>query len=447
MFYLLQALKKYLRQRKLLVLVIILAILFELGFEYFTSMSMKYLIDFAIVPQDLRMFLIVLVIFVVGGLLSLVIGVAGDYALAKLNEKTMVDVRSDMYARFQQFSSRAFSKYQSGDLLARFTLDMPAVEYAMQQVFAVGIYSILSIIVGIILMFSISWKLMLVAVGSSLLVMLPHLLLSKRAKSYNQSYIDGMEKLSNDIEEEVTSYRTIQVFNLKVSFYQRFMKQMEHLLRFGIKRSFVNSNLERLPVMILTLVNVAVLTVGGYYTFQREMTIGDYIAFNSVFVTFNFAIISFMQMMPIFIEGEVGMRRIKEIEQLAPELEESATAQPLDAAELAIQFNQVSFSYDKERILSDVTLHIAPKQYVAIVGSSGAGKSTLAQLLLRFYKVDQGSISIDNRELEQITLDSLFQAIGVVFQKPYLFNSTIRENLLLAANDASEEHSGNGWLA
>lgn len=439
MFYLLRALKKYLLQRKLLVLGVILAIIFELAFEYFTSMSMKYLIDFAIAPQNLTMFFIVLIIFVAGGILSLVVGVAGDYSLARLSEKTMVNVRGDMYARFQQLSSRAFSKYRSGDLLARFTLDMPAVEYALQQVFVVGIYSIISVVVGIILMYSISWKLMLVAVGGSLLVMLPQLLLNKRAKSYNQSYVDGMEQLSNAVEEEVKGYRTIQIFNLKESFHQRFMKQMEHLFRFGVKRSFINSNLERLPVMILTLVNVAVLAIGGYYTFQREMTIGDYTAFNSLFVTFNFAITSFMQMMPIFIEGEVGMRRIKEIEQLAPELEESQTAQPLASPELAVQFNSVNFSYHEERVLSDITLHIAPKQYVAIVGSSGSGKSTLVQLLLRFYKVDQGSITVGGLDLEHIQLDSLFQAVGVVFQEPYLFNSTIRDNLLLAASGASEQ--------
>lgn len=439
MFYLLRALKKYLLQHKLLVFVVVLAIMFELAFEYFTSMSMKYLIDLAIIPQNLTMFFAVLIIFVVGGVLSLLVGVGGDYSLAKLTEKTMVNVRSDMYARFQLLSSRAFSKYRSGDLLARFTLDMPAVEYALQQVFIMGLYSIMSVIVGMVLMFSISWKLMLIAVAGSLLVMLPQLLLNKRAKSYNQSYVDGMEQLSNAVEEEVKGYRTIQVFNLKDSFHKRFMKQMDHLYRFGVKRSFINSNLERLPVMILTLVNVAVLAVGGYFTFQQEMTIGDYTAFNSIFITFNFAITSFMQMMPIFIEGEVGMRRIKEIEQLSPELEQADDAQTLDGQPLAVQFNAVSFSYQEERVLSNINLHIAPQQYVAIVGSSGSGKSTLVQLLLRFYKIEQGSITVGSRELEQIRLDSLFQAIGVVFQEPYLFNATIRENLLLAAGEAAEE--------
>lgn len=440
MFYLLGALKKYLMKQKLLVFIVILAIMFELAFEYFTSMSMKYLIDFAIEPQNITMFFIILVIFVAGGLISLVVGVAGDYSLARLSEKSMVNIRSDMYARFQQLSSRAFSKYRSGDLLARFTLDMPAVEYALQQVFVVGLYSITSVIIGVALMFSISWKLMLVAIGGSLLVMLPQLILNKRAKNYNQNYVDVMEQLSNTVEEEVNGYRTVQVLNLKSAFQKRFRKQMDQLFLFGVKRSFVNSNLERLPVMVLTLVNVAVLAIGGYFTFQKEMTIGDYTAFNSVFITFNFAITSFMQIMPIFIEGEVGMRRIKEIEELEAELVDREDAKSLEGQELAVRYNGVSFSYnDDEPVLTNINLHIPPKQYVAIVGSSGSGKSTLIQLLLRFYKVEQGNIVVGNYELQDISLDSLFQSIGVVFQEPYLFNTSIRENLLLAAEGATEE--------
>ncbi|MCR8658848.1 ABC transporter transmembrane domain-containing protein [Paenibacillus sp. T3-5-0-4] len=428
---------------KLLLCFVVLAIIFELAFEYFTSLSMKYLIDEAILPQNMTVFFIVLIIFVVGGLLNLIIGIGGDFSLAKLNEKTLLGLRSDVYRQLQTLSSKAYQKYRSGDLLSRFTLDAPAIEYALQQVFVIGLYSFMSAIVGVVLMITISWKLTIVAVVGSLMVILPQALMSKRAKLYNQSYVDGMEQFSNHIEEEVKGFRTIQAFNLKRSFEQRFDKQMGLLYSFGVKRSFINSNLERLPVMILTLVNVAVLAIGGYFTFQKQMSIGDFTAFNSIFLTFNYGITAFMRIIPAFIEGEVGMKRVNEILELQQEIVEVEQPLVLTNTGADILFNNVSFGYnDNEKILNRISLLIKDGQYVAIVGTSGSGKSTLVQLLLRFYQAQEGSITIQSTLLEQVELESLFRTVGVVFQEPYLFNATLRSNLLLGNADATLEEVG-----
>lgn len=401
---------------------------------------MKYLIDEAILPKNITVFFIVLIIFVVGGLLNLIIGVGGDYSLAKLNEKTLLGLRSDVYKQLQTLSSKAYQKYRSGDLLSRFTLDAPAIEYALQQIFIIGLYSFMSAIVGVVLMITISWKLTIVAVVGSLLVIMPQALLSKRAKRYNQSYVDGMEQFSNHIEEEVKGFRTIQAFNLKRSFEQRFDKQMGLLYSFGVKRSFINSNLERLPVMILTIVNVAVLAIGGYYTFQEQMSIGDFTAFNSIFLTFNYGITAFMRIIPAFIEGEVGMKRVNEILELQQEIVEVEQPVVLSNKGATVEFKNVSFGYDDhEKILNRISLLIKDGQYVAIVGTSGSGKSTLVQLLLRFHQAQEGSIMIQSHQLEQVELESLFRTIGVVFQEPYLFNTTLRNNLLLGNADATSE--------
>lgn len=439
MVYLLRSIARYLFSNKLLFICFSLALLFELGFEYFISLSMKFLIDEAIIPQDTTVFFIVLGIFIVGGIFNLGVGVGGDYAMAKLSERVLYGLRTDLYDHMQRLSARFYTRYRIGDIVSRFTLDIPAVEYALQQTFFVGILSGLSMVIGIVLLFLLYWKLALLAVLGSLFVLLPQMLLNRRATRVNEDYVGEVEQFANHMDEEVKGFKVIRSFTLQASFKERFNRQMERLFTLGVRRSFVNSNLERLPMAILTLVNAGILGLGGYFTFQKEMSIGDLIAFQSIFTTISYAINSFMTVIPDIIEGEVGMRRIDEFLQIEPDLEQEFSPTALPALTRDIRFEQVSFGYDLEnRILQDVTLTIPIGAYVAVVGSSGSGKSTMIQLLLRFYDPQQGAIVVDGYNLKNVQLSSFLDQVGTVFQTPTLFNSTIRENLLLARPDATE---------
>jgi ATP-binding cassette subfamily B protein len=440
MLYILRSIARYLLSNKLLFLCFSLALIFELAFEYFTSLSMKFLIDEAIIPQNATVFFIVLGIFIVGGILNLVIGVGGDYSMAKLSEKVLLALRNDLYKHTKMMSSPFYSRYRVGDIVSRFTLDIPAVEYALQQTFVVGILSGMSILVGIGILITLHWQLSLLAIIGSLFVLLPQVLLNKRAARFNKEYVEEVERFSNHVEEEVNGFKAIRAFSLQASFHTRFNKQMQRLFTLGVKRSFVNSNLERLPVVVLTLVHAAILGLGGYLTFRQQMTIGDFIAFQSIFVTISYAITSFMEVIPAIIEGEVGMRRINHLLAIEADLVEPDNAIKLHSISREIQFNRVTFGYsENEPFIRDLSLSIPAGKYVAFVGSSGSGKSTIIQLLLRFYDPQNGSILIDEQDLKQIKLASFLDLIGAVFQEPYLFNSTIQENLRLGCPYATDE--------
>jgi ATP-binding cassette subfamily B protein len=440
MLYILRSIARYLFSNKLLFLCFSLALIFELAFEYFTSLSMKFLIDEAIIPQNATVFFVVLGIFIVGGILNLVIGVGGDYSMAKLSEKVLLALRSDLYKHTKMMSSPFYSRYRVGDIVSRFTLDIPAVEYALQQTFVVGILSGMSILVGIGILITLHWQLSLLAIIGSLFVLLPQVLLNKRAARFNKEYVEEVERFSNHVEEEVNGFKAIRAFSLQASFHTRFNKQMQRLFTLGVKRSFVNSNLERLPVVVLTLVHAAILGLGGYLTFRQQMTIGDFIAFQSIFVTISYAITSFMEVIPAIIEGEVGMRRINHLLAIEADLVEPDNAIKLHSISREIQFNRVTFGYsENEPFIRDLSLSIPVGKYVAFVGSSGSGKSTIIQLLLRFYDPQNGSIVIDEQDLRQIKLASFLDLIGAVFQEPYLFNSTIQENLRLGCPYATDE--------
>ncbi|WNR45167.1 ABC transporter transmembrane domain-containing protein [Paenibacillus roseipurpureus] len=440
MLYLYRSILRYLTNSKRIFTLFLLALLFELSFEYFTSLSIKYLIDDAITPRNMTIFFALLLALLIGGVLNLVIGVGGDYAMSKLNETILLGLRQNLYEQTQKLSAHFFSRYRIGDIVARFTMDIPAVEHAMMMTFSTLILASLSIVVGTALLFTLEWKLALVAFVGIVFMFIPQKLLNKRAQHYNEEYVGVVESFSNNMDEEMKAFKLIRGFQLQASMKKRFMKQLQVWFRIGVKRSFINSNLERLPIMVLSVINVIILGLGGYFTFQGTMSIGDLIAFYSVFDTVGLSVIQFMEVVPDLIEGEVGIRRINEVLEIAPDLEEGDHALTRASLSKDIKFDGVTFGYtEAQPVIHDLSLSIPVGSYVAIVGASGSGKSTLLQLLMRFYDPQKGAIRIDDTDLRSIQLSSFLQHAGVIFQEPYLFHATIRDNLLIGHPDASDE--------
>ncbi|CAH1224138.1 hypothetical protein PAECIP111891_05639 [Paenibacillus allorhizoplanae] len=257
MLYLYRSVLRYLANSKKVFIVFIIALLFELSFEYFTSLSIKYLIDDAITPRNMTIFFGLLLALLIGGVLNLLIGVGG--------------------------------------------------EHAMMQTFSTLILASLSMVVGTAILFVLEWKLAIVAFVGIVFMFVPQKLLNKRAQRYNEEYVGIVESFSNNMDEEMKAFKVIRGFQLQESMKNRFTKQLQVWFRLGVKRSFINSNLERLPIMVLSVVNVIILGLGGYFTFQGSMTIGDLIAFYSVFDTVGVSVIQFMEVVPDLIEGEVGV--------------------------------------------------------------------------------------------------------------------------------------------
>ncbi|MGG1515020.1 ATP-binding cassette domain-containing protein [Paenibacillus oryzisoli] len=170
------------------------------------------------------------------------------------------------------------------------------------------------------------------------------------------------------------------------------------------------------------------------------MTVGELIAFYSVFDTLGIAVITFMEIVPSLIEGEVCMRRINEILDIKPDLEEPRDAVLKSAIEHEIRFADVSFGYTEAKpVLHELNVSIPVGKYVAFVGPSGSGKSTLLQLLMRFYDPHSGSIELDGKDMRDVQMTAIMQQFGVIFQEPFLFHTSIRENLRLGSPNLTDE--------
>ncbi|MGG1515021.1 ABC transporter ATP-binding protein [Paenibacillus oryzisoli] len=244
---------RFLPSIKKLFAIFFVALLFELGFEYFTSLSIQYLIDDAITPRNFTVFYALLLALLVGGILSLVIGVWGDYAMSKMTETILLGLRSDVYRQTQTLSANFYTRYRIGDIVARFSTDIPTVEHALIQLLSVGLLSMFSILIGSVLLFTLEWKLSLIAIVGIALMFLPQKLLSKRAQRFNEQYLEVVESFSNHMDEEMKAYKVIRGFQLQQAMQKRFMKQMQKWFHLGVRKRFIDSNMERLPIMMLSV--------------------------------------------------------------------------------------------------------------------------------------------------------------------------------------------------
>jgi len=440
MLFLFRSVMPYLKRSKLLFLFMSATLFCELCFEYVTSLSIKYLIDGAIAGGDYSAFYLILGVLVASGLLTMAIGITGDYILAKLSEKMVLGMRSRLYGHIQTLSVPFYSRYRIGDIVARYTVDIPAVEYAFRKTLNVGIFYSASCLVGITLMFSIDWRLALVGLLAIPLMLLPQRLLNKPATASNEAYVAELESFSNHMDEEVKNYKLIHGFNLKASMSKRFNEQMERWYRLGIKKNFINSNIERLPLMVVAMLNVAILGLGGFFTMRGDISVGDYIAFHTIFNTVTHAAFSILEVTPGIIGGKVSMRRIQELLDIRSNIGKDSAAAPLPAIDGGIHFNDVSFGFaEGHPVIKEINMEIPAGSSVALVGTSGSGKSTLLQLLLRFYDPQQGAITVGGADLRTIETSSLLDKIGVAYQESYLLQGTIRDNLLIGNPAATDD--------
>ncbi|WP_438347881.1 ABC transporter transmembrane domain-containing protein [Paenibacillus sp. FA6] len=436
----LQMVVRHFIQYKLLCGIFLFGLLIEVAYAVASPLSLKYLVDLAFTPKDYQAFFIILGILVIGGALSIVAGLGGDYALSKLSGKVVQKLRIQLFTHMQKQSFPFYQRYRVGDLVTRFSSDMSSIENVIYSSVPFSLKEGLSFLLGLTVLFSIEWKLTLMMLFGSILMIVGPKLLQGRAEASNINYKEAQEHFANTIDETVKGYQTIKILHQQERFRERAEKQIRQLFSFGLKMHVMNSLLERLPLTTLLLLNGTMIGFGGYLIFQDEMTIGSFIAFFTLFMSVGQAGVNLSFMIPDIIESSISFKRIGEILHHQPSVPEAMVPVELPSLTRNIQMNNVTFGYTEGTDqLKEVSLSIAAGRYTAFVGPSGSGKSTALQLLSRFYDPKEGTVSIDDIDLRLVSEDSLMKQIGIVSQDTFLFHTTIRDNLLLDNIHATEE--------
>ena len=362
------------------------------------------------------------------------------YIMAGVTQRTVYRLRSDVDRKLGRLPLQYFDGHPRGDLLSRVTNDIDNIGQSLQQSLTQLITSLLTIVGVLILMLTISPLLAVVsllAVPASLVVTV--LIIGRSQKLFVAQWA-STGALNGHVEEMHTGHAIVKAFGRQREAVATFDAENQRLFQASYRAQFISGIIQPAMNFISNLNYVAIAVIGGLRVAAGQMSLGDVVAFIQYSRQFTFPIIQTASIVNVLQSAVASAERVFELLDEAEEIPDPAAAAVLGRALGAVAFEDVSFRYEPERpLIDDLDLLVAAGRTVAIVGPTGAGKTTLVNLLMRFYEIDSGRISVDGTDIRELARDDLRRQFGMVLQDTWLFHGTIRENIAYGRLDATEE--------
>ncbi len=379
-------------------------------------------------------------------------GLVGVYALQQiifagdsfirhaLGEKFILDLRVRLYAYLQRLSLSFFEQTSTGELMSRVTNDVNALENFVTHGSALTAVDLIRLCGGTVILFVLDARL-------ALLVLLPVPILAVSLRYFNTRIRPVYRRvrarlgdINARLQDNLSGIQVIQAFVREERELQRFAAESENYYLARVQGIRYWSTFFPAMRFLASLGTVVVLSVGSIMVLRGMLSLGTLVAFLSYVVSFYEPVNRLTEVDNVFQEAIAAGERILELLDRTPEIEDAPDAIELPPIRGDVVFEHVHFRYGTgEEVLHDVSFRMAPGEVVALVGPSGAGKSSIANLLCRFYDPISGRILVDGHDLRRVKLASLRRQIAVVLQETFLFNTTVRENLLFAKPDATDE--------
>ena len=350
------------------------------------------------------------------------------------------DIRKDLFSHMQTLSFDFYDRNRTGQLMSRLTTDLFELTELAHHGPEDLLTSVLTIIGALIVMGSIQWQLAVIVALMIPVFLTVVMTMRRRMAKASRKAKEKTGYINQEIESSLSGFRTSKAFANEEAESKRFNAANE--IYKGSKRNFhkamgaFHSSVE----FFLCSLNVVVIGVGGYFVMRESMDYRDLLTFCLYISSFVSPMRKLSGFSEMFANGFAGLHRFVDIMRMEPTVKDKPDAVPLTDVKGAIEVENVSFAYEGDLdVLRDVSLSVEPGETIAIVGPSGGGKTTLCQLIPRFYDVSGGKISIDGKDIRDVTQRSIHENIGIVQQDVFLFADTIFENIRYGRPDATEE--------
>jgi len=431
----------YLRRYKRALTFVGFGLVIETLFNVIMPLSLKFLIDDALGEEDFRALYIILSVLATAGLFTSIIAIWYERWDARLSAAVITDARSRLFDHVQDLPSSYFSRTKRGETLSRFSVDLAAYESSVKSMANGAILPFLELIAGVLLMLFLSWQLAIVALLIFPITLIGPRILTPKAVQANYDQKVNESSLLGMVQENVAAQAVIKAFSLQRRMSGLFLRRNDETRNKIASATFLSSMVERSVTVSVLLLHLIVLAIGAYLATTGQITIGTFVTFESAFWEISYNISHLMHYIPVAIQSAAAVQHMKELLDEPTRGADKPGASELPSISRDIAFENVTFGYEgaEQPVLRNLDLRLDVGKSIAIVGPSGSGKSTLLNLILRLYLPDGGRITIDGTDIRKVTRESLRARMAVVFQENMLFNMSIRENIRLGKEDATDE--------
>ncbi len=382
------------------------------------------------------------VLLIVIGLyaLSALLGFLQGYLLNDVVQHTVLRMRSEVEDKLNRLPLGYFDRQPRGELLSRVTNDIDNVSQSLQQTMSQLLTSLLTVVFMVGMMIYISPTLALIALVTIPVTMVVAGTIMKRSQSQFITQWRTTGTLNAEIEESFTGHSLVKVFGRQREVQATFEVENDELFKASFKAQFLSGLIMPITMFIGNLNYVIIAVLGGLRVASGTMTLGDVQAFIQYSRQFTRPVTQIASMANLLQSGVASAERVFELLDAEEEPDEDGITQAPAEAHGRVGFEDVSFRYEEDQpLIEHVSFCVEPGQTVAIVGPTGAGKTTLVNLIMRFYDLDAGRITLDGIDISGLRREDLRSQIGMVLQDTWLFKGTIRENIAYGRPDAAEE--------
>jgi len=371
--------------------------------------------------------------------LSALLAWAQSWIMAGVTQRSVYRLRELVDAKLGRLPLRTFDGRPRGELLSRVTNDIDNIGQVLQQSLTQLITAILTIVGVLVMMISISPLLAVVSLLAVPLSMVVTQIIAWRSQPQFRKQWASTGALNGHIEEMHTGPAIVQVFGRQDEAIATFEAENEQLYQASYRAQFISGLIQPALNIVSNLNYVAICVIGGLQVTAGAMTLGDVVAFIQYARQFTFPILQTASIANVLQSAVASAERVFELLDESEEVPDPVAPTVLPDVRGAVAFEDVSFRYLPEQpLITDLSLDVRPGATIAIVGPTGAGKTTLVNLLMRFYDVDDGRITLDGSDIRDLTRDQLRSSFGMVLQDTWLFHGTIRDNIAYGRVDASE---------